>query len=715
MTDAFLRSKVFAACMALMAVTACGGGGGGSGGGGSFFPFGAAPPPAPASVPPAGTPEEPAAEGLSVKVMDGAIRNAEVFLDKNNNGLLDTGEPSARTDASGNAVLQIPEADRGTAPIVALVGTDAVDAQSGPVTTAYVLKAPADKAQLVTPFTTLINQIVENTGATSEQAEANLREQLGLANDLFSDYSADHLNASVAATLVRISQKIIGQLAGQIGTPGGLGSDITAGDLAKETQNMLLDRLLSLRYGFSTPFARTSCESGPAAQSCQSYIDSLSTFYVTDERENKLKIHTLVSAVAASKAIAAAPAVTEPEAPAPIGTLDFLTLTNTTNWSRRLLLSTTEEATPINGVVRFRDFRNSNTNGTLAIWSYGGSPARQNDLHWSGSAWVTCPVGFQSTSTARNAQSVNTSDYCAGANIGVSKRTSVDIGGQSMPMVMMMVKAYPYTSSGPYGQSYASWGPDMPLPEMITTLAPFTFPPGSTLYYQGAMDLSNAPGYEAIEANKLNVAAADVAAGGDSRLDPTIACLVSTAPGTPASKLDEVIARSPGRACVHAPGPLAGTAFPSGDRNEGWGGTTMNLGTIGNAPLGTTATATDYYTTNTLIRVSFAGGASKAVTFYECKQRAVNGSARNCDVVGTGNYTITQMGDARVMRFGSIPGFHTFLGSDRVLIERDGAVFVGSQGKAVARKQIRMNLKAANAIFEAFTTLGYVGLTQITP
>ena len=384
-------------------------------------------------------------------------------------------------------------------------------------------------------------------------------------------------------------------------------------------------------------------------------------------------------------------------------------------WSRRLLLSTTEEATPINGVVRFRDFRNSNTNGTLAIWSYGGSPARQNDLHWSGSAWVTCPVGFQSTSTARNAQSVNTSDYCAGANIGVSKRTSVDIGGQSMPMVMMMVKAYPYTSSGPYGQSYASWGPDMPLPEMITTLAPFTFPPGSTLYYQGAMDLSNAPGYEAIEANKLNVAAADVAAGGDSRLDPTIACLVSTAPGTPASTLDEVIARSPGRACVHAPGPLAGTAFPSGDRNEGWGGTTMNLGTIGNAPLGTTATATDYYTTNTLIRVSFAGGASKAVTFYECKQRAVNGSARNCDVVGTGNYTITQMGDARVMRFGSIPGFHTFLGSDRVLIERDGAVFVGSQGKAVARKQIRMNLKAANAIFEAFTTLGYVGLTQITP
>lgn len=714
MASAFLRSKVCAACVALMAVAACGGGGGG-GGGGSFFPIGGTPAPTDPAGPADLTPQEPADAGFAVKVMDGAIRNAVVFLDKNNNGLLDTDEPSARTDAEGNATLQITPADRGTAPVVALVGTDAMDAHSGPVTTAYVLKAPADKAQLVTPFTTLINQLVENSGATSEQAEANLREQLGLVNDLFADYSTDHLNASVAATLVQISQKMSAQLASQIGMPVAVGSNLTAGDIAKETQNALLDRLLGLRYGFSTPFARTSCEGGPAAQSCQSYIDSLSTYYVADERENRLQLHTIVSAVAASKAIAAAPAVTEPEAPAPIGTLDFLTLTDPTNWSRRMLLSTTEEATPVNGIVRFRDFRNSNTNGTLATWSFGNVPARQDDLHWSGSAWVTCPVGFQSTSTARNAQSVSTNDYCAGANMGVSKRTSVDISGQAMPVVIMGIKTYPFTTSGPYGQPYANWGPDLPLSEMITTLAPFTFPPGSTLYYQGALDLSNAPGYDAIEANKLSVAAADVAAGGDSRLDAGVACTVSTAPYALAATLDDVIARNPGRACFNPPGPLAGTALPSGDRNEGWGGTTMNLGTLGNAPLGTTGTATDYYTTNTLVRVSFAGGASKAVTFYECKQRAINASARNCDVVGTGNYTITQMGDARVMRFGSIPGQHTFLGSDRVLIERDGAVFVGSQGKTTARKQIRMNLKAANAIFEAFTTLGYVGLTQVTP
>ncbi|BEP55310.1 hypothetical protein GmRootV118_25540 [Variovorax sp. V118] len=715
MASAFLRSKVCAACVALMAVAACGGGSGG-GGGGSFFPIGGTPAPAEPAGPADPTPQEPADAGFAVKVMDGALRNAVVFLDKNNNGLLDTDEPSARTDAEGNATLQIAPADRGTAPVVALVGTDAVDAQSGAVTTAYVLKAPADKAQLVTPFTTLINQLVENTGATSEQAEANLREQLGLANDLFADYSTDHPNASMATTLVRIAQKLSVQLAGQVGMPDGLGGNISAGDIAKETQNMLLDRLLGLRFGFSTSFAKTSCAGGPAVDTCQGYIDSLSTYYVTDARESQLnKPLALFAAVTASKSIAAAPAVTEPDAPAPAGILDFLTLTNTTNWSRRLLLSTTEEVTPVNGIVRFRDFRNSSTNGTLATWSYGGSPARQNDLHWSGSAWVACPVGFQSTSTVRDARSVSTSDYCAGANTGVSKRTSVDISGQPMSVVVAGIKTYPYTSSGPYGQSYANWGPDLPLTEIITTLSPFTFPPGSTLYYQGALDLSNAPGYDAIEANKLNVAAADVAAGGDSRLDPTIACLVSTAPGTPASTLDEVIARSPGRACFHAPGPLAGTAFPSGDRNEGWGGTTTNLGTLGNAPLGTTATATGYYTTNTLVRVSFAGGASKVVTFYECKQRAVNGSARNCDVVGTGSYTITQMGDARVMRFGSVPGQHTFLGSDRVLIERDGAVFVGSQGKAVAKKQIRMNLKAANAMFEAFTTLGYVGLSQITP
>ena len=83
--------------------------------------------------------------------------------------------------------------------------------------------------------------------------------------------------------------------------------------------------------------------------------------------------------------------------------------------------------------------------------------------------------------------------------------------------------------------------------------------------------------------------------------------------------------------------------------------------------------------------------------------------------MGEGNYTITQLGDARVMRFSRVPGLATFSGSERVLVERSGAVYLANQSKPIARKQIRMNLKAANAIFSAFTDLGYVGLTQLAP
>jgi trimeric autotransporter adhesin len=120
----FSRSGMsLASVAALLALAACGGGGGGGGGG---FPFVGVAPPPPAPAP-------PAAQKLEVKVVDGVLRNANVFLDKNNNGLLDSGEPSGRTDTAGKVTLEIDAADAGKYPVVALVGTDAVDAELGPV------------------------------------------------------------------------------------------------------------------------------------------------------------------------------------------------------------------------------------------------------------------------------------------------------------------------------------------------------------------------------------------------------------------------------------------------------------------------------------------------------------------------------------------------------------------------------------------------------
>src|SRR6185312_7694697 len=137
---------------AMLTVAGCGGGGGGGGG--------------TTSVP--------------VTVIDDAIKNATVCLDKNLNGICDSGEPSGKTDAAGNVNLQVPTEDAGKYPILAVAGTDAVDAKYGPITTPFTMQAPADKPAVVSPLTTLVQTLIANTGATSAQAEASIKAQTGL-------------------------------------------------------------------------------------------------------------------------------------------------------------------------------------------------------------------------------------------------------------------------------------------------------------------------------------------------------------------------------------------------------------------------------------------------------------------------------------------------------------------------------------------------------
>jgi len=84
----------------------------------------------PASTPSTPVGPTPVSKSVPVKVIDGAIKNALVCLDKNTNGACDEGEPFARTDVGGNATLSVPEADAGKFPMLALVGTDALIAVS---------------------------------------------------------------------------------------------------------------------------------------------------------------------------------------------------------------------------------------------------------------------------------------------------------------------------------------------------------------------------------------------------------------------------------------------------------------------------------------------------------------------------------------------------------------------------------------------------------
>ena len=98
-------------------------------------------------------------------------------------------------------------------------------------------------------------------------------------------------------------------------------------------------------------------------------------------------------------------------------------------------------------------------------------------------------------------------------------------------------------------------------------------------------------------------------------------------------------------------------------------------------------TATAYYTTNALIRVAFSGQGANAVTYYNCKQRIVNGSPRNCTAIGTGTYTIETLGDGRVMKFNNPP----------------------VETATLTYHRARLNLTAGNALFTQ------IGIPTVTP
>lgn len=148
----------------------------------------------------------PATTTVSGKVADGYLVGATVFLDRNRNYLLDSGEPSTTSDGSGAYTLTIDPADVGKYPIVALAVKDStIDLDTNqPVQNSYVLSmhavsvtSAADGAiagnvgNFISPISTQLREMME-TGKyeTVQQAAEELRAQLGMpaGMNMLSDY-----------------------------------------------------------------------------------------------------------------------------------------------------------------------------------------------------------------------------------------------------------------------------------------------------------------------------------------------------------------------------------------------------------------------------------------------------------------------------------------------------------------------------------------------
>lgn len=651
------------------------------------------------------TPQPPVVTTTNVTttVIDGAIRNALVCLDKNLNGKCDADEAQGRTDATGAVTLAVPNADIGKFPILALVGTDAVDADHGAVTVAFALSAPADETGVVSPLTTLVQQAVATSGGTSAQAAQSLRDTTGITSSLFQDYSkvpvatdGSTSPAVVARLLVLMSQQQQTAIASTLGTAAIDGGTISQADLDRAIQRQLLELLPDLVTALSDPavLAAATPAAREAALLAQATAVALSG--------GLTPVSVAVAVGINNQANVAQPATT---ATASIQLSD-LRFSDASNYYVRLLTGSLAQNTPdANNKIRYVDRRTRSTGGNLAKWGAGSDPARNADLNWNGSAWVGCPINYENVSGVRDAQGNSTYSYCDQRETGRSKRSTFDVGGKTMAEV------YAQIAAGGYMNLFVA------NPALLGTA---TFPAGSKVFYQTNTSLTeafaydprggqNAPGFSNVVAQYSPA----VSAGGDAATQAAGSGCNSaetSGSGVNSTTLEAMIAARTGTPCIYAPGSFVygGVAYSSGPSNVWWGNSTVSLGKLGSVPVGS-GTAPGFYSGNTHLRVAFKGTGANPVTYYACQERFNNGSVRNCTVIGTGSYTIQNLGDGRAMTFNNPPVQTAALNYNRVFVERSGLVYFGYQSKALVKNSVRLNTTASQAF------LAQLGITAEDP
>jgi trimeric autotransporter adhesin len=664
----------------ILGATGCGGGGGG----------GAVAPVAPAST----------TTNVSTTVIDGVLKNAVVCMDVNLNGLCDAGEVQGRTDAAGNVTLAIPNADVGKYPLVAMVGTDAVDADNGPVTVPYSMTAPASRPSVLSPLTTLVQVTVAATGASIADAEMQLQSTTGINVSLFQDFTkvpaptdGSTSAGAVARMVVVTTQSQLASLASTVGTTAIDGTTISQTALNQVIEQRVLQVLPALVAVVNNPATAALPQSAQETAVVNALSSSLLT---TASVATVVAINnqTLASTAATTTTVATA----TPTAALSLANLNF---TDAGNWFVRTFNASLVQNTPdANNKLLFVDRRSRSNTGAVANWNFGNNPSDQSNLHWNGTAWAACALNQEHVSTTRDAAGNGSYNYCDNYETGVSNRATFDVSGSSLSQVYNQIRAAGYTNL-----TIAN----------TAALGAATFPTGSKLFYQTSTPLTKAYAYQVGSTALVKHYSAAVTAGGDARTNPSSGCNsteYSLFPTIQTTSLEGFMETNKGTPCIFNQSSFVfnGVTYTGPLQNESWGNSTANIGNVGNVdPNGT---PTGFYTGNTLIRVAFTGTGTNPITYYACKQRFFSVGARDCSPIGTGSYTITTLGDARIMTLSNPPGIAAPLTYTRLFVERGGKVYYGYQDKQVASSVARMNLTAAGALF---TQLGLPAVDPEVP
>ena len=702
--------SLLVASAAVVLVAACGGGD-------STAPVAApAPVPAPAPAPTPAPPPPPTTTGVNVTVIDGAIRGAQVCFDLNRSGGCDAGEPGGVTDAAGKVTVQVPNDSVGKFPVLAIVGTDAVDADLGPVAAPFTLSAPADKVTVISPLTTAAQHLVDANGLSSAAAEQQLQGLIGLSVSVFEDYTqkratvSESANAGLIATVIALSlQGQYKALQGAVGKNDATGAPISKADVERIVRDAVVAALPDIAANVAQPALQAACKDGSAA-ACKVQLQSRADDVVANSNLDE-------AAVAALVPIQKNPP--QPEASTPAAGASFRWLnfggSPSADWYYHASLASAAENTPVNGVVKYRQPRREQTAALgFREWDYSRDYNRRNEAHWNGSTWASCPEAtFQHSNTVRDANGRSAYDYCDGREKGTSQRSTENIAGKTLAEVVKRIRSFPSEYGG---QPYSRWGD--PLVGAAWTNAQLdgffgtaVFPANAQLQFQSSASTATAPSYDVQAANRIFLYSPAVAAGGDARTG-TPACATAANADILATKLEDLLILK-AVPCQFNPVPANANYQASGTPNDWYGNSTISLGKVGTEPTGIPGPVVPapHFTTNVLLRVAFTGDAvDRKVTYYTCKERRSSPSTRNCTAIGTGTYDIAQLGDARVMTFNGLPLDTAALTYQRIFVERNGAVYFGYRNKALTFKpQIRLNLEAANAVLQK------LGFNPITP
>ncbi|MDX8382699.1 MAG: hypothetical protein R8M45_01380 [Ghiorsea sp.] len=199
---------------------------------------------------------------LTGVVVDGYMRGARAFLDRNNNGKHETDEPSSLTGNNGQYTLSgLQEGDEHY-PVVVDVPASAVDMDnpSQAVGRHSIMSTPAPGSftgnVVVSPITTMIKATMDSyAGADKVIAEDMIRNKLGVsANlDLFSDYVAKKgagANSADYAHIHKIAQVVARAVSSQFDTVNtaakNADGNVTLSDVVAMITNQVVTQLSSI-------------------------------------------------------------------------------------------------------------------------------------------------------------------------------------------------------------------------------------------------------------------------------------------------------------------------------------------------------------------------------------------------------------------------------------------------------------------------------------